>query len=230
MFGQSKPVYLERYGRRRSRWHLPRWLVLLVLGIVLGAAAVIVAQERYLPPRLSAQDSAALRASFEQADAERTRLKADLAATTTRLDAALAENKGQAAELATSRATVDGLRADLATAVAALPPDPRGGTVEVRAARFAVRGGALAYDVVLSRGQSGAKPMAGVMQLTVTGDSARGSETSVPLKPVTVSIGSHEVLSGSVALPEGLRPRQTTIQVLDRVGGRSLGMRVVLVQ
>jgi hypothetical protein len=230
MFGQPKPVYLEPYGRRRSRWRLPRWLVLLLIGIAAGAAAVIVAQERYLPPRLSADASAALQTSFEQADADRTRLKADLAETTKRLDAALAEKQGQSGELATTRETTDRLREDIAAIVAALPPDPRGGTVEVRAARFAVKGGALAYDVVLSRERAGTKPLAGVLQLVVTGDSAKGVETAVPLKPVTLSIGSHEVVRGSLPLPEGLRPRQTTVQVLDRVGGKPLGMRVMIVQ
>jgi len=34
---------------------------------------------------------------------------------------------------------------------------------------------------------------------------------------------------GSLPLPQGFRPQQTTIQVLDRVGGKLLGMRVIYV-
>ena len=56
---------------------MPRWLVLLLTGIAIGAAGVIVVQERYLPPRLSATESTELHQSFEQADKDRTRLKAD---------------------------------------------------------------------------------------------------------------------------------------------------------
>ena len=41
--------------------------------------------------------------------------------------------------------------------------------------------------------------------------------------------GAQQVLRGKVALPEGLKPRQVTVQVLDRAGGRPLGMRVLLV-
>ena len=42
--------------------------------------------------------------------------------------------------------------------------------------------------------------------------------------------GSHEVLRGSAPLPAGFRPKETTIQVMDRAGGRSLGRRVMLVR
>ncbi|HJV70446.1 MAG TPA: hypothetical protein VJ693_14915, partial [Ideonella sp.] len=73
MFGRSKPVVFDPYGRRRSRWRMPRWLVLLLVGIVIGGGGVLFVQQRYLPPRLSAEASAALRSSFEQADAERLR-------------------------------------------------------------------------------------------------------------------------------------------------------------
>ena len=229
MFGQSKPIPFEPYGRRRSRWRLPRWLVLLLTGITVGAAGVVVVQERYLPPRLSASASASLRDALEAADAERLRLKSELGTTAKQLDAALANAKRLTDELATSRASVAGLREDVASVVASLPPDPRGGGVAVRAARFTAKDGMLAYDVVLTRERASAKPTSGVMQLVVAGQSARGVETTATLKPVTVSIGNHEIIRGSLPLPEGFRPRQTTIQVLDRVAGKSLGMRVMLV-
>jgi hypothetical protein len=230
MFGQSKPIPFEPYGRRRSRWRLPRWLVLLLVGMAIGAAGVVIVQERYMPPRLSASASAELRSALEAANAERLRLKGELGETTKRLAAALADTKGLSDELATSRASAEHLRADLLSVVAALPPDPRGGGVEVRAGRFTAKGGMLAYDVVLTRERAGDKPMAGVMQFVVEGESARGAQATSTLKPVALSIGSQEIVRGSLALPEGFRPRQTTVQVLDRISGKSLGMRVMLVK
>lgn len=230
MFGKSKPVVFEPYGRRRSRRLLPRWLVLLLLGIAMGAGAVVYVQERHLPPRLSAQDAATLRQSFEQAEQERSRLAGELAATAIRLEAALAEKKGLTDELSASRATAEGLRADVAAVVAALPPDPRGGAVEVRAARLNVEGGALAYQVVLTRERANGKPLTGVLQFVLAGQSARGSQATVALKPVPVSVGSHESLQGSLPLPEGFEPRQATLNVLDREDGKRLGMRVLYVK
>ncbi len=229
MLGSFKPVAFEPHGRRRPRSFLPRWLVLLLIGAALGAGGVLLVQERYLPPRLSADASAQLQQSYTQADADRQRLKTELDGTAKRLETALADHKGLADQLAGQRETIERLRTDNASLVAALPADPRGGPIEVRAARFSLDGGALAYDVVLSRERGDGKPFVGVMQLTVAGESARGAESTITLKPVAVTIGKYENLRGTQPLPEGFKPRRTTINVLDRVDGKALGMRVMYV-
>lgn len=229
MFGSSRPVVIDRYGSRRSR-RVPRWLLLLLFGIAVGAGGVVWIQETYLPPRLSAAETAQLRQDHAQADGERNQLRKDLAEATKRLDAALADGKSGAGELAASRQTVERLRANLAFVADALPPDPRGGTVEVRAGRFVAAPGKLDYDVLLYRDKAGGKPLGGVVQFVLSGESSRGGPTTVAIKPLPVSIGQHEGLTGSLPLPEGFRPRQATINVLDRPDGRSLGMRVMYVK
>src|SRR5437763_269129 len=105
MFGSSKPVVLS-YGARRQRVRPPRWLVLLLAGMAVGAAGLWLMQERYLPPRLSASETARLRADFGQADAERQQLRSEFAATSQRLQAALAQSKALGDEAATSRRTI----------------------------------------------------------------------------------------------------------------------------
>jgi hypothetical protein len=229
MFGQNKPVAFDPYGRRRSPFRLPRWLVLLIVGIAIGVAGVLVAQERYMAPRLSAEDSVTLQKSFEQADADRTHLKAQLADTGKKLDAALVDKKNLSDELATSRTLDERQRDEMAAVLASLPPDPRGGTVDVRTGMFALKGGALTYTVVLTRDRA-TKPMPGLLQLSVEGQTAHGSETTTALKPVALTIGAYEVVRGSAPLPDGFKPRQATIQILDRPAGKSLGMRVILVK
>lgn len=230
MFGRSKPVVLESYGHRRKRGRPPRWLVLLLSGVAVGVAGVLIVQERYLPPRLSAHESAQLRSAYDSTESERKRLQQALSATEQKLASTSGQNKALQDELATSRTRIERLSEDLATTVAALPPDPRGGTVEVRAGRFTVRGGALVYDVVLARERPGARPMTGVLQLQVLGSSAKGAESTVALKPVPLSFTSHDVVRGSQPLPDGFRPREAKVQVLDRPAGAALGMRVMLVK
>lgn len=227
MLGQFKPVTYEPYGRRRSG--VPRWLVLLLFGISLGAAGVVVIQELYLPARLTGDASSRLRTAFERAEAERKRLEAELGDATKRLETALAENKSAEGEVAAARAIAQRLRDDLTSVIAALPPDPRAGSIEIRAARFSVNKGSLAYDVVLTRERPGTKTIPALMQLLVTGQNARGAEATVSLTPVQLTLGSHEVPRGSLQLPDGFKPRQTTIQMLDRVNGKQLGMRVFVV-
>ena len=228
MWGQNKPVVLS-YGRQRSRWSLPPWLVLLILGAAAGAAGVIYVQEKHLPPRLSAAASTELRSAYEQADAERRQLKADLEATTQKLQAAQAEGKKLGDDLVAGRSGADKLRQDLDFTVDALPPDPRGGTVEVRAGRLQRKGAGLAYEVALTRG-TGAKPMNAVLQIVVSGIGASGAETRFVGKPAPLSIAAYEIARGTMALPEGFRASQATITVLDRPDGRQLGMRVLYVK
>ena len=223
----SKPIPFDPYGssRRKGRG-VPRWLVLLLLGIAMGAGGVIYVQERHLPPRLTADASTRLRESYERADAERQRLQGELDATSTKLRAALDENKRLATDASARGETVQRLRQDLGALVATLPPDPRGTPVAVRAARFEVQGNALAYNVVLSRERAGTTPFGGVMQFVVMGASGRADD-KVTLAPVPVSIGLYDTLRGTLPLPQGFKPRQTTVQVLDKVGGKLMGMRVI---
>jgi hypothetical protein len=229
MFGSPKPVVIS-YGSRRPRRRVPAWLLWLAAGVVAGAGGLWWAQERFLPPRLSAPETRDLRSAYDQADAERKSLAIQLAATTQRLDASLATTQRQEAELAAPRAAAERARDELNAVIAALPPDPRGGAVEVRAARFAAQGGALVHDVVLTRERDAAKPLSGVMQLSVLGLTARGAESTVTLDPVKLALGAHAVVRGRLPLPEGFRPRQVTVQVLDAPGGKLLGMRVLLVK
>jgi hypothetical protein len=198
----------------------------MVLGVGLGAAGVLYVQERHLPPRLSAADSTRLRQLFERADGERQRLQGELATTADRLRATVDENKRLAAEVGARGETVQRLRQDIASLVASLPPDPRNAPVAVRAARFEVQGDTLAYNVVLSREHAGKNPFAGVLQLVVAGASGRASET-VTLAPVPISVGLYDTVRGTLPLPQGFTPRQTTINVLDKVGGKLMGMRVM---
>ena len=130
------------------------------------------------------------------------------------------------AEVGTRSAAVQQLRQDIAALVDSLPPDPRNTPVAVRAARFEVEGDALLYNVVLSRERAGTAPFGGVMQLVVAGASGRGNDT-VTLEPVPVSVGRYDTVRGSLPLPSGFKPRQTTIQVLDKVGGKLVGRRVI---
>lgn len=228
MFSTFKPVAFNPYGsrRQRRRW-LPRWLVLMLAGGALGAAGVVLVQERYLPPRLSASESTELRSAYGQADAERQRLRTDFDDASQRLRSLQAEREKLAEQLDGARATADKLRKDVAALVEALPPDPRGGAVAVRSARFEIERGALAYDIVLSRDRGAGRPFSGVVQFVLSGE---GKPATVALKPLEVTVGAFESLRGSLPLPEGFRPREAAVNVLDRPDGKRAGMRVVYVK
>ena len=229
MFGRSKSVAFEPYGRRRARGRPPRWLILLLVGIVAGAGGVVFVQERYLPPRLSPAASAELRNELAAANAARTSLEGQLAQTSQRLATTLADRTKLADTVAASRPTLDGLRDDLAALIDTLPPDPRGGAVEIRAGRLAAKSGLLTYDLVLTHDRGAGKPVAASVRFGIAGETGRGTSGSFKAPPVAATLGARQVLRGSVALPAGFKPRQATVQIVDR-SGQALGMRVLLVK
>jgi len=65
------------------------------------------------------------------------------------------------------------------------------------------------------------------MQFIVAGESGR---PDVKLAPIDISVGSYQNLRGNLPLPGGFKPRQATVQVLDRPDGKRLGMRVMNVK
>lgn len=226
MLFRSRKDSFSLYSRRRSRWRPPRWLVLLLLGMAAGAAGLWWLQERHLPPRLGAEASRRLVESQAQAVAEATRLSGELAQARTALEAAEKQVRALSEDLAAQRSAVERLRGDLALVVPALPADPRGGAVEVRAARFAAAGGQLDYGVALVR-ETAARPLAATLKLVATGP---GRATAVELPAQDLTLGRHEVLRGRVALPAGFQPEQVTVRVVDAKNGALLGARTLIVR
>ena len=196
-------------------------------GLLAGAGGLLYVQARHLPPRLSTEASARISRDIVQADADRSRLAAELGLVSQQRAALQREKEGLDRELAASRATVQQLQGDLASVVESLPADPRKGLVEIRAARFASKAGLLDYHLVLTRERAGTRPLAASVQLRVTGESSQRSDASVSLQPIALTMGRQQVVRGSLPMPEGFRPRQTTVQVLDRGAGQVLGMRIL---
>ena len=192
-----RPVAFESSRSRRSRRQVPTWLALLLAGAATGAIGLAVIQEHVLPPRLTADATAKLKRAYAQADAERLRLNSEFGEATKRLESAIAEKKKLGDELAASRASLERSREEVGAVIASLPPDPRGGTVEVRAAGFTFKGGVLAYNIVLTRERGAGRALAGALQLIVTGESVRGSESTITLKPVPLTLGAQDVVRGS---------------------------------
>ena len=229
LLSPSKPVAYFSSGRRRHRARPPRWLVLLLTGAGLGIAGVVFIQESYLPPRIPVAAGEHLRNELAGSEAVRLKQEADLAETSKRLASSMNESQQLAEELANSRAAAARLQEDLKEIVLTLPPDPRGGEVEIRAGRFVATGSSLNYTLVLSHGRATEAALPVSLQYAVSGETARGTSTVFTAAAQPASVGSSFIQHGTIALPDGLRPRQVTIHVLDR-SGKSLGMRVLEVK
>lgn len=227
MLRSMKPVALPSQGGRRSTRRLPPWLMWLGAGVLAGGIGVVVVQQRYLPPRLSAEESAALRAALHNATDQRDSLQRSLESTSQRLDAALADRHALTDSLAAAKQTSQRLREQLALIVDTLPPDPRGGAVQQRAGHFTQQAGQLHYELVLSsRNRDRQEPWQGTVQFTVGGASRGGVAGAAHLPPVTVSLEPFAVLRGTLPLPDGFKAQQVTVNVVDKPANRLAGMRV----
>lgn len=240
LFGRSNEIVLD-HGHASRRSGLPGWLIWLVTGLLIGTLGILWLQDRFAPPRLSAEESRQVQAERDKAQQERreieTRSREAARQVQARLDAAAADvararedADRRSAETAAATETIERLRSELALFEAVMPPDPRGNPVGVRAARIERDNGALTYHVLLTRDAGTEQPFAGVMQLVVKGQRTTGATDTVTLGPIPVRVGSYQHVRGSERLPKGFDPRQTSIQVLDRPDGSSVGMRIIHVQ
>ncbi len=225
MFGRSKPAPFKPYAfGAKPRRQFPRWLLWLLFGVLLGVACVLFIQEEYLPPRLSAPESRQLTEQYQQASVSLQQARAELDQTREALAAEQAERNTLAEELDRARTGLQPLEDNLAMLKDALPPDPRGGSLQIRAARFLNRDGAMDYHVVLTREASGT--FEGNVQFAVEGRYPSGRTGTVTLDPVALQLGDFENVHGQVALPDNMQARQITIRVLDG-SGRAQAMRVI---
>lgn len=195
---------------------MPRWLVLLLAGIVLGAGGVLFLQTNYGPQRLTVEQSEQLHSELSAANLDRQRLQGQLEEVTQQRNAARATHEKLTADLAQSRQQIQELNKDLALFQDAIPPDPRGGPIGVRSATLARAPGQLNYQVLIMRDKdTTGVPFKGSVQFAVAGRYPNGREGSVTPDALPLSLDRFENLTGTLQLPDGFIATAVTIKVLD---------------
>ena len=80
-----KPIPYQRTNHRRT---IPAWMIILVVGILLGGSGVLFLQTSYGPKRLSSTDAQKLTDELTSSNIERQRLQTELDELKTTLEAA----------------------------------------------------------------------------------------------------------------------------------------------
>lgn len=228
MFGSSKSTVFKPvpFGQQRRRQvRVPRWLMLLVLGIAIGSAGLYYIEQEFLPPRLSAEESVMLKGKAEEAVKDRDQMATQLAQATEKLKAAQAERNGAVEKMNSALASVEPMKKDLDMFLASLPPDPRNSALAIRAGNFSSNGGKLNYHVLFTRQTTSGEPFRGVMQLFLAGRRG-GKEEHIALDPQKLTLDNYQHLNGSLPLPDGFAPREVTVKLLRGPGGDMVSMRV----
>ena len=215
------------YGPSRRRG-IPRWLVLLITRIVLGAGGLLFLQKSYGPTRLTVEQSEQLHYDLNSANIDKQRLQAQLNQHTNDLKEAQNRIKQQEAELQRRQAEIDRLASDVALFTETAPEDPRGTSPGIRAVSFNFENGQLDYHILVMQ-DAGAKPFKGQVSMVAAGRYTNGRSGNVELEPFPVSVERYNHLQGTVEVPEGFTPREVTIQIRADGSEKVSAMRVIRV-
>lgn len=217
MFGRSQRAVFKpsvyQPGQRTRR--LPRWLVLLLVGIALGAGGVLFLQTNYGPQRLTVEQSESLHTDLSASNLERQRLQTQLEEATQQRDANKAGHEKLTTELADARARIDTLNKELVLFQDAMPPDPRGGNLGIRSASFKRGTGQLGYQVLIMREEPSGAPFQGTLTFAIEGNYPNGRAATITPEGPALNVDRYDYALGELTLPDGFNPRVVVLRVMD---------------
>ncbi|WP_313372050.1 DUF6776 family protein [Achromobacter animicus] len=217
MFGRSQRATFKpsvyQPGQRTRR--MPRWLVLLMVGIALGAGGVLFLQTNYGPQRLTVEQSEQLHSELSASNMERQRLQTQLEEATQQRDANKAGHEKLTTDLAESRAKIETLNKELVLFQDAMPPDPRGGNLGIRSASFKRAPGLLDYQVLVMREDRTGAPFKGSLTFAIEGSYPNGRAATVTPEGPALTVDRYDYALGQLKLPDGFTARVVVLRVLD---------------
>lgn len=231
MLGSKRPVFKPTtYGYTRRKRRIPRWLVLMISGMVLGAGGLLFIQKSYGPPMLTVEQSQQLHDELNSIKAENQRLQSQIGLAERERDDSLSQVASIKDKLERHDSIVAALERDLALFARAIPADPRGTSPGIRAAEFKNNSAELDYNVLLMQDDEKASTFKGTMKFNVMGRYPNGRTGHIDLEPVAVEFGHYLHAQGSVELPSGMTARQITIQVFPEGSQKAAAMRIINVR
>lgn len=232
MLGSKRPIFKPTaYGHTRRKRRVPRWLVLMITGMVLGAGGLLFIQKSYGPPMLTVEQSQQLHDELNTAKAENQRLQSRINLAERERDTSLSQVAEANEKLTQHNAIVSALEQDLTLFAAAMPPDPRGTSPGVRAADFTNQDSELLYNILLMQDEGKTATFKGTMTFNIQGRYPNGRTGYIDSEPVPIEFGRYLHANGSVELPSGMVARQVTIQVYPEGNTqRAVAMRIINVR
>ncbi len=215
LFSSKKPVVFQpsSYGATRRRRGVPRWLMLILTGIALGAGGVLFLQSSYGPARLTVEESEQLHHDLNAANIEKQRLQAQLDQHSHAQQDAESEAARLKTELEAARSQVAEQQSNIAALIDSIPPDPRGTSPGISSATFRNVDGSLDYQLLIMQNSADAAEFDGKMTLVVEGVYPNGRVVTIDLDPIPFTVGHFGVVRGQVPLPNSLRARLVTARI-----------------
>lgn len=231
MFGSSKQNVFRptAYGSTRRPRRIPRWLVLILTGIVLGAGGLLFLQKSYGPTRLTVEQSEQLHFDLNSANLDKQRLQSQVNQSNHDLTAARSQLTSQTTQLKQAQDEIAKLNKDINLFADAMPEDPRGTSPGIRAANFSVDNGSLNYQILVMQDKNKTATFQGSMELLAEGRYPNGKRTTISLDPVAFSVQRYTHLIGTADLPAGFTPYVITIHVTNQATKKISATRTIRV-
>lgn len=224
------------YDTSRRRKGLPRWVVLMLLGILIGASGVLFVQTSYGPKQLSVMDSQKLIGEMNSATLEKQRLQTQVDELTQKFELERSENaqikKSLEEEVGKLQALVEPLKEQLNLFAQTLPFDPKYGAVGISTAQFiqGKSGGKISYLVWVMQEKADRPTFTGKLLLAFEGRHADGRNETISISPIALNVAHYQHITGQADLPEGFVARRVSAKILDADGKKQLTWRVMQVQ
>lgn len=233
----KRPVFKPSpYETSRRSKGLPGWLILLLLGILLGAGGLLLIQTSYGPKQLSISESQKLISELAVLHADKQRLQGESDEAKRLLETERSENTSTQTTLRTDLKKAQDelvlLNEQLTGFIKTLPFDQRYGSVGISTANFTQTkpGGKLSYLVWVMQDKADRPEFNGQLELAIEGSHANGRTETITLPALSLKFGHYQYVSGSSEMPEGFVARRVNAKVLDASGKKQLTWRIMSVQ
>ena len=224
------------YETSRRRKGLPRWVVLMLLGILIGASGVLFVQTSYGPKQLSVMDSQKLIGEMNSTTLEKQKLQSQVDELSQKLELERSESaqarKSLEEEVSKLQALVVPLKEQLNLFAQTLPFDPKYGAVGISTAQFiqGKSGGKISYLIWVMQEKADRPIFTGKLLLAFEGRHADGRNETISINPIALNVAHYQHITGQADLPEGFVARRVSAKILDADGKKQLTWRVMQVQ
>lgn len=233
MFGGSRRQVFKPspYDTRRRSKGLPRWLTLLVIGILLGGGGVLMLQASYGPKRLTLIESQRLTDELASLSLERQQRQAEV----TTLQSQLKTAQGQADQsinaleddLSKLQQRVKPLQDEMTMFLKAITSNVKMDPVGISGASFVQPNVAetLDYHILVVQENDQQPTYDGRIEVTFEGRYPNGKSGAIKALVVPFSVGHYQHLSGELSLPNQFQAARATLRIYQGDGNRALSFR-----
>lgn len=224
------------YDTRRGSRGMPGWLILFLLGILLGGGGILFLQSSYGEKRLSLAETQQLTEELKNLSVEKQSLQTRVDASQTVLDTEVRARDDQINQLKNSLSTAESLigplREQLSLFAKTLTFDPRYGPIGVSTSLIIQEKNStkLSYLLWLMQ-ESAQKPeFKGWLELSFEGRYANGRVETITLPRIALKLNHYLHVTGTTDLPAGFTATRANAKVVSEDGKRQVTWRVLPVQ